>query len=511
MKKSNFLSLVGIILLMTTLMAASCHKDVITKPTISSFTLSSVTMTTATFNFSVSNYTSLKVVINGVETMISGGSYTASNLSANQYYTITLIASNQNGSVSKAENFTTSKSSLAITNFKITDSTERGASFTFSANSNASIVSQTLTNNKTGEVIDITGKTDFAIANLLPNTLYNFTFKVKDTTNNEVANTISFKTKEKVSDWLSIKSITYDSAFAIVGNAVSVKLSIKLENKAGGIKTLDTLKANFGEYGKAVKMLRYLDVKNSWVKLTADNGKITFTNLLLSAGENTIICRFSLKQNVGGVANGSPLNFSITSINDGDYATLPMGESFPAPISVGSVNGSTMPTIITTNWYGKMDASIVSISPNAAGYLDIYSSVMVKATGPIGAKFKSIKLKNPYASTGMLFGYQDKWSYALADGVGKFVKSFYWEGDNINLIMPEEANLATDGITFNNYYIDAFCKNLGSERFFSNEFTPGKTGFRLMSKYDLVFINSDGQEIDLSDNNIYQDNILLNN
>ncbi len=499
-----------IILLLFAVLAPACKKDKPKPkqpPTISSFTVSSTTMTTATFNFSVSNYTSLRLSIDGKVIDVSGGTFVVSGLNAGKSYTATLTASNADGSISSSQSFSTSKSSLSITSFKVTDTSWNGASFAFGATSDATITSQTLINNNTSISIDVSGKGGENVEGLMPDSLYTFTFKVKDDTQNEVSQSISFRTKKKVSELISITSITYDSAFAIIGNAVSSKLRIKVN--AEKMMSLSSLTASFGEYGLAVKMLRYSLNGSPWVVLKAEDGKVNFKNALLASGENTFDCYFSLKPNVG-VANGSALTFSITSMNDGEGGGLPKGGSFPSPLQVGSVNAAVQPTVIISNWNGYMFGNAVALPSNTIGLPGIYQSIALKANGPAPARFASIKFKNPYASfTGMVFGYQNIWKYQLNVGEGKDVTSFVWENDYVTLNLPNEAIIKTDGSN-NDYYLRSFTRNSGSDLFFSGSVTPGKNGFILTSKYDLVLKNSNDQVIDLSDVVILQDGVQVN-
>ena len=99
----------------------------------------------------------------------------------------------------------------------------------------------------------------------MPDSLYTFTFKVKDDTENELSQSISFRTKKKASESVSITSITYDSTFAIIGNAESSKLKIKVN--AEKMMSISSLTASFGEYGSSVKMLRYSLNGGPWVVL----------------------------------------------------------------------------------------------------------------------------------------------------------------------------------------------------------------------------------------------------
>lgn len=512
---SNLLSLLGIFLIMTFLMAVSCRKEKPAPkpvvPTISSFTISSTTMNSVTFNFSVSNYSSLKLSIDGRVMDISGNTFIVSGLNAGKAYTATITASNADGSVSSTQNFTTSKSNISITSFKVTDTSWNSASFAFSGASNAPITSFTLINNNTSASIDVTNKTTHSVDNLVPDSSYTFTFKVKDNTGNEVSQNVTFKTKEKASEWFSTKKVTYEYQFDIIGNAVSAKLTIETNNSASSAKTLDYLSAGFGEYGKAVKMLRYSLNGGNWVRsIASPEGVVAFTNVTFQPGDNTFESYFSLKPNVGGVPNNSPLSFSFIAMSDREGGTLPKGGSFPAAVAVGGVNASVQPTVITSNWNGYMFGNAVALPSNTIGLPGIYQSIALKANGPAPARFASIKFKNPYASfTGMVFGYQNIWKYELHDGVGKNVTSFSWQNDYVTLNLPNEAIIKTDGSN-NDYYIRSYIRNSGSDLFFSGDYTPGKMGFILTSKYDLVLKNSNDQVIDLSDVVILQDGVQVN-
>lgn len=521
MKRNNLLSWVGIFLLVTTLMALSCRKDKKNTeekyPSITSFTVATATMTTATFSVNVINYTALSISIDGgTPVSVGGSSYTASGLTANKNYVAVLTATNGNGVATTSVSFTTAKSSLAINSFLVSDTLANSATFNFTATSDATITTQSLINDATKVAIDITGKTSQLVYNLNPNTNYSFTYTVKDNTGNEASSSVTFKTKEKDSEWFSILSVTYGEQFAIIGNAVSNKLTIKVNNSAGVPKVFDYLAAGFGQYGVAVKMLRYSLNGGSWARSIASNDAIVaFTNLTFQPGDNTFECYFSLKPNVGGVPNNSPLSFSFIAMHDREGGTLPKGGSFPGAVAVGSVDASVQPTIITTSWNGYYygNTMVLGPSPNFSE-MGLYQAINIRATGPAGAKFAGIRLKNPYtAFTGLEFN-NNSWVFAnWTISTYANIINYIWQNEFISLTLPNENNsnlLTTDAVSYNNYYVKCGMRSQTSW-FDSAPYTPGEHGLLLTSKYDLIILNSNNQRVDMSDVVVKHGDIVLQN
>ena len=136
-----------------------------------------------------------------------------------------------------------------------------------------------------------------------------FTLMVKDLSGNQVSSLLLVHTLKK-SAYFGTPNVSYGVEFSIVRNAVSNKLRIDIPNGSSSQKTLKSIKANLGQFGSAVKMMRYKDNVGKWIKLTAttDSGDVEFSNLILAPGLNTLETYFSIKTNAS-VATGSPLKF----------------------------------------------------------------------------------------------------------------------------------------------------------------------------------------------------------
>ena len=236
----------------------------------------------------------------------------------------------------------------------------------------------------------------------------------------------------------------------LFGNAVSNELTITITSSANVDKTVTSLTANFGENGKAVKMLRYLDANGKWVVLKANNGEITFSDLVLKPGVNTVKTYFVLKPQVG-VANGSALSFSFASLNDGAGGQVPTSGKLPKSLNVGLVNSDTQATVITSEWIGYMSQSITVLSPTSYTIGGVYYVGNLIIKGPSNARFHSIKLRNPYMGVKFLVWNNSEWVINFFGPDYKILAAdVNWNSDYVTLknLPPTGNNLKVD--TYNN-------------------------------------------------------------
>lgn len=401
-------------------------------------------------------------------------------------------------------------STLKINSFNLKSGsvTMTEAGFDFSTSSNKTILIQSIIDTINSKVYDVLGKTTLTVANLSPSKDYPFTLYAKDASGKEVKQTLTVHTLDKSSAWFSVGTIVYANPFAIVGGAQSWKIILPLENKSSANKTLKSLKLNFGEYGKAVKMLRYKSDTSRWIKsmATGNTGEVELTELVLKPGINNIEAYFSLKSDVGGVANGSPLSLRITSINDGEGARLPIGGAFQVPLNVGTVDAITAPTEFVLSYPTTVLTLLGSIPISSGGTSnETYTfSFYFKIKGPSQVRLHSLKLKNPYASfQGLVY---TNWVFD-DNRVGadhyENINNVVWENGQkfVTLLFPdlEYNKVSSDGQRAYAANIRVNLKNTGSTRFDSENYTPNEFSFALDSKYDIVILNSSGQVVDMSD------------
>lgn len=396
-----------------------------------------------------------------------------------------------------------------ITSFEVTAVSKDTASFKFSVIDNVGLKSLML------EVGGVSGsglgKSTATIHGLDPGTSYTAILTATDAAGNIAVATVTFTTLSNIkpSAWLGQLQVHYDSVYAIEQNALSSKITITINNSASVAKATNSLMANFGTNGSAVKMIRYSLNGGSWNVLTAASGNVNFGGIALQPGVNTFICYFAIKV-AAGVTNGAPLTFQFVSLDDGVGGNAPVGGSFPAAVPVGTVNSVTQATMLISTWEGLMsypDLRFVAGTSTRAMFFQINT---LRATGPTGARVYSMKLKNPYtAFTGLVW---DNNSWTMGNGSVSGSINYTWQNEYITLYLPNESNnMVTNGTTYNSYYVNCSFKNTSTSTFNSNDYTSGRFGFGITSKYDLVIKNADGQVIDLSDDIVKQDYIVLSN
>ncbi|MBW7952715.1 MAG: hypothetical protein H3C56_09245, partial [Chitinophagaceae bacterium] len=196
----------------------------------------------------------------------------------------------------------------------------------------------------------------------------------------------------------------------------------------------------------------------------------------------------------------------FTYINDGEGGMAPIEGNFLPKVLVGKVNANAVATTFVGEINSKMANGNDFQPPSNSWDLIGMGAFSFKLSGPAGARLSSIHFKNPYSDfTGLLFkndGFQISefhilyWTPVLSNNV-------YWNGVNrfVRLVFENDANnLAnTNGSTLNSYLFDATIKNSSSITWYSNDYTPGKCGFLLASKYDIIIKEASGQTICLYD------------
>ncbi len=399
---------------------------------------------------------------------------------------------------------------------KITSLTGSASGSTITINfgvaSNYDITSQTLKNNNSGSEVDVLGKSSQVFNSLNSGTDYSFTLNVKDKSGKTATQSVSVRTEDKKSAWLKSVTLVYANAFAIDRNAQSDTLKLKIVSTASATKTLDSLVVDFGTNGDAVKMLRYRQEDTaSWSIIQPSGTMIKFTNLTLAPGENIIPAIFAIKKDPpANITKNSPLTLKVVSIDDGEGGTRAI-DDFAQAIPVGSVNTVTEPTYIDPSFgiqYGTIYGNI-SINPQSNISVSI-ASIMFKFTGLNGAKIKSIHLYNPYHEfQGLVYSY---WSYSHVHDTGNFYDNFssspYWELGQKYLTLYF-TNTTQDGLelnqwgNYNQYDIGAQIDNpIGNSKFESFDYTPGEHEWYLLSPFDLVILDVNGQVVDMSEASI---------
>jgi len=326
-------------------------------------------------------------------------------------------------------------------------------------------------------------------------------------------NNYSFTTAKQKSTWLKAPIITADTIFPIIRNCVSGKLTIKLINNSSTTKVLSNLAGKFiidnNSSLDAIKMMRYrVNDTSRWIATGAGAGIIGFANISLSPGINTFTAYYSLRNTfTGSIANNADITFEFTYINDGEGGMAPIEGNFLPKVLVGKVNANTPATTFVGEISNKMGNGALFQSPNNVWDLMPWGSFSFKLSGPAGARLSSIHFKNPYSDfTGLLFkndGFKIDKPFTTTFITPILSNNVFWNGVNrfVKLIFEnDDNNLAnTDGITLNVYSFEATIKNSSNITWYSNDYTPGKCGFLLASKYDIIIKEANGQTICLYD------------
>jgi len=384
---------------------------------------------------------------------------------------------------------------------QVSSLTTTSASFTFSATDNVGVTSLVLSVSGTQQ--NVLGQSSATVSGLTANTDYTAYLSAKDAAGNTGNAQVSFKTAARPSTWFGTPTITGASPISgMIGNTISNSFTITLSNTSGVAKTA-TFSLDFGNF--YIKMLRYQAANapdgTGWTALPANNGKVTFSNFSLPAGSTSLKAVFASKPSV---AHGSAINLSFTSLDDGEGGGV-AASGWQAPVSFGTMDGSTAPTQLITEWWGYNGSSLY-LGPNGVGSIDNYHVTNVKVSGPAPAKVASLKLYNPYGNA--LIWEAGTW---MASFVGPSIPiSESWNGLYVSMQFPIGADISNS--ISSSFLTYCHLRNASSTVAFNSGYiTPGIFGLVLKTKYDLVIQNSSGQVIDISDAVIKQESTPLSN
>ena len=384
---------------------------------------------------------------------------------------------------------------------QVSSLTTTSASFTFSATDNVGVTSLVLSVSGTQQ--NVLGQSSATVSGLTANTDYTAYLSAKDAAGNTGNAQVSFKTTARPSTWFGTPTITGASPISgMIGNTISNSFTITLSNTSGVAKTA-TFSLDFGNF--YIKMLRYQAANapdgTGWTALPANSGKVTFSNFSLPAGSTSLKAVFASKPSV---AHGSAINLSFTSLDDGEGGGV-AASGWQAPVSFGTMDGSTAPTQLVTEWWGYSSSGPLYLGPNGVGSISNYNVTNVKVSGPAPAKVASLKLYNPY---GNALIWEGNWRATSFNYVAQITAS--WNNDFVNLNFDNSATISNNAME--GFIIWCNLRNASSTVAFNSGYiTPGIFGLVLKTKYDLVIQNSSGQVIDISDAVIKQESTPLSN
>lgn len=364
----------------------------------------------------------------------------------------------------------------------------------------------------TGQV-GTAGTTSFTDNGLAQGTQYSYTVSAYDAAGNNSNPSGSFTITTLInnSTWFAQPTITYASPVAgMIGNTVSNDIIIGLTNSSAVAKTA-IFSLTFGANGSAVKMLRYQAANaadgTGWTVLPANAGTVTFSNFSMQPGTTTLRARFALKE-VVGVANGSALSISFSSLNDGEGGVLPIGSAWQPAVNAGTVDADTQATKFTSEWLGYMSQSALTLGPNGTGTSSNYIVSNIKVSGPGNARVASLKLRNPYGN--VLIWDNSSWKFVNTISYSINPSGINWFSDFVKINFPSEASISNS--SFSSFFIGCTVQNASNTNTFnSGTTTPGLFGLELKTKYDIEVVNSAGQVIDLSDVVVKQGAGIVNN
>ena len=360
----------------------------------------------------------------------------------------------------------------------------------------------------TATTLDITG--------LSSATSYTVYVKAKDSAGNisDASNSVNVTTLTPIvaSSSLTQPVITVSNFRALQLNACSNQDFTVAFPNGNSARTLQS--ATFTLYGSgagAFRSLRYRpagDFTTPWKQVDFSGNSVTVPfSVIIPAG---LTAKYDLKvctkASVSGIVNGANTTLAISSIaTDESGVNAPVGSSFQAAVALPALDLVTTPTVITSSVVCQKVVGQLTLSANQT----ISQSTVVnlsnnKANGPSGATFAGIILKNKYGNVNIYPIGNWGTRVNLNSSIFVAITTPASNGDYYN-ITSTGATLQTNGDT--THYGIKVDLQAGT-----NGFTSDSTfGFSLMSKWDVVFQNSNGNDINLTDVAVYDNTTLLTN
>ena len=360
----------------------------------------------------------------------------------------------------------------------------------------------------TATTLDITG--------LSSATSYTVYVKAKDSAGNisDASNSVNVTTLTPIvaSSSLTQPVITVSNFRALQLNACSNQDFTVAFPNGNSARTLQSATFTLsGSGANAYRSLRYRpagDFTQPWKQVDFSGNSVTVPfNVLISANTTkTYDLKVCTKSSVSGISDGATTNIAISAIStDEANVNAPVGGSFQNAVALPNLDLGTTATFITSSVICAEIIGQFALSANQTfSQLTIAVLSNNKANGPSGATFAGIILKNKYGNSNIY--PTGNWGTRVNINTSIFVvnSTNMNDGDYYN-INSTGATLQTNGDT--THYGIKVDMQAGI-----NGYTSGSTfGFSLMSKWDVTFKNSSGNDINLTDVAVYDNTTLLTN
>jgi hypothetical protein len=385
-----------------------------------------------------------------------------------------------------------------------------GADFTFSVSNYTSIVMSV----NSGSDVSLSGTT-YQLTGLTPSTNYTAVFTAKNVVSGitkVTTYTLVFSTLAKASTSLLQPVITVSSFRALQLNACSNQDFTVAFSTSTDARTLQSATFTLsGDGVGAYRSLRYRpagDFTTAWKQVDFSGKSVTVPfSVLIPAG---LTAKYDLKvctkSSVSGISNGANTTMAVSSITTDEVGVgAPVGGAFQAAVALPALDLATTATFITSTVNAGRDVSQLILSANQTRSQYILGQIAnIKASGPSNMTFAGITIKNIYGNSNL--SVTGNWIvFVNNQNNSNFLPNVQSNGDYYNISFSGGL-FTTDGSN-TRCSIDADIKAGLSG--FTSESTG--FGFSLRSKWDVVFQNSNGNEVNLTDNTVQDNGVTLTN